>query len=48
MNAIAMLAVVATLVTNTAPISAVIVSPTELRRNRTHEMLTALKVDEAK
>lgn len=48
MNAIAMLAVVATLVTNTASISASIVSPAESRRVRTREMLTALKVDEAK
>ena len=48
MLAVAILAVAATLVTNTAPISATIVSPTELRRARTREMLTALKVDEAK
>ncbi len=48
MPAVAMLAVAATLATNTAPISATIVSPAELRRARTREMLVALKVDEAK
>lgn len=48
MYTLAMLAAVATLVTNAAPISATIVSPAELRRARTREMLTALKVDEAK
>ena len=48
MTVAAMLAVVATLVTNPAPVSVSIVSPAELRRARTREMLTALKVDEAR
>lgn len=48
---IAMFAVVATLVTNPAPISVSTLSPKERmewRRERTREMMTALKVDEAK
>lgn len=48
MTVAAMFAVVATLVTNPAPVSVSIVSPAELRRARTREMLTALKVDEAR
>ena len=51
MPTIAMFAVVATLVTNPAPISVSTLSPKERmewRRERTREMMTALKVDEAK
>ena len=50
-SVIAMFAVVATLVTNPAPISVSTLSPKERmewRRERTREMMTALKVDEAK
>lgn len=48
MLAAVMLAVATTLVAKPAPISFSIVSPAELRRARTREMLAALKVDEAK
>lgn len=50
-SVIAMFAVVATLVTNPAPIPVSTISPKERmewRRERTREMMTALKVDEAK